>query len=352
MPRALLAALMVLALVPLAAVAAPAARQTTDVAIVSLDLESGNRVAGACYIIVDASIEGCDENGDGQVDFAAVTNGQFVVTQTRALVDYLVVDDFEIEIVDNGSVAFTVELERGRTGSNNGDNPPARAATADIAIVSADIETGERVAGACYIINDASIEGCDENGDGQVDFEDVAVGRFKVTQTRAPAGYLPVGDFPIEIDRGGAAIFAAFVAEETGGRATVDIAVEALDPFANRVVPGACFLLYGGSIEGCDENGDGQVEFEDVPVGTYLVTETRAPANYGVPDDAWFAVTATGATTLVMLQVPRQGLPDRPRPSDLEQGRSQGRPVIVLPAPVEGGGRGTDEASGTPVAEE
>lgn len=62
----------------------------------------------------------------------------------------------------------------------------------NISIVSADIHSGRSLAGACYILIDYSEEGCDENGDGQVDFADVAVGTYTVIQTGTPNGYSPV----------------------------------------------------------------------------------------------------------------------------------------------------------------
>ena len=58
----------------------------------------------------------------------------------------------------------------------------------DVALVTRDPETGELLTGACYIILDASIEGCDENDDGQVDFEDVVPGTYTIHQTTAPDG--------------------------------------------------------------------------------------------------------------------------------------------------------------------
>jgi hypothetical protein len=46
--------------------------------------------------------------------------------------------------------------------------------------------------GACYIISPYSNEGCDENGDGQVTFQDIPHGRYVLVETQAPDGYLPV----------------------------------------------------------------------------------------------------------------------------------------------------------------
>jgi uncharacterized surface anchored protein len=187
---------------------------------------------------------------------------------------------------------------------------PRAAETTDVSILSADIRTGQVLAGACYIILDWSNESCDENGDGQVDVAGVAVGEFTVTQTRAPAGYLGAGDFPIEIEDTGYDVFAAFLIPEASGNGFFDIAVGPIDAFTDESLSGACFILNGGSIEGCDENLDAQVDFQDVRAGTYLVTETRAPAGYSLPDDFWIAVTETGARRFLVRQTEDVGLPD------------------------------------------
>lgn len=42
----------------------------------------------------------------------------------------------------------------------------------------------------------------------------------------------------------------------------------------------ACVIIEGASNEGCDDNGDGQIDFLDVPVGVYAVKVTGLPAGY------------------------------------------------------------------------
>jgi hypothetical protein len=84
-------------------------------------------------------------------------------------------------------------------------SPPAASSSGVfVALVSRDAASFARLAGACYIINGASIEGCDENGDGQVDFRGVQPGTYTVTQTLAPSGYRAAIDFEIVVPSGGA----------------------------------------------------------------------------------------------------------------------------------------------------
>jgi uncharacterized surface anchored protein len=158
--------------------------------------------------------------------------------------------------------------------------PAAAAALVDLSISTADVRSGERLTGACYVIVDWSEEGCDENGDGRVEFKDVAVGLYTVTMTRVPAGYLRAGDFPIAVQEGDGQVFGTFLIAKSQGDGRFDVALRALDEFSNDVLTGACFLLYGGSIEGCDENDDGQVDFKGIPHGRYALIETRTPPGY------------------------------------------------------------------------
>jgi mannose-6-phosphate isomerase-like protein (cupin superfamily) len=62
----------------------------------------------------------------------------------------------------------------------------------------------------------------------------------------------------------------------------VNFAIVSEDAGNFILLPGACYLLNigPGQIEGCDVNNDGQVQFKNVPPGSYSVTETRQPEGY------------------------------------------------------------------------
>jgi len=171
-----------------------------------------------------------------------------------------------------------------------------------VAIVSRDAATFSRLAGACYIINGASIEGCDENGDGQVDFRGVQPGTYTVTQTLAPAGYRPVPDFLVGITTGGeySVNHDRLLVARTATPAFVAIA--SLDPTTGLRLAGGCYIINGGSLEGCDENGDGQVDFWGVQPGRYTVTQTLAPAGYRLTPD-FEIIVASGGTQTVGVQL-------------------------------------------------
>jgi hypothetical protein len=261
---------------PVAAAAAPRAQQTVDIAILSADIRTGELLSGACYVIVDWSNEGCDENGDGQVDFAGVAVGEFTVTLTRPPAGYLRAGDFPIAIEADGTDLFAAFLIPEASGDGQ----------FDISVGPIDAFTDEPLAGACFILNGGSIEGCDENADGRVDFAGVRAGTYLVTETRAPSGYSTPDDFWIAVTEKGAK---RFLVRQTEYAGLPDVSIVSIDDETGERVVGACYVILDWSNEGCDENGDGQVDFNDVRPGTYAVTQTKSPAGFDPVAD--FSIT-------------------------------------------------------------
>jgi uncharacterized surface anchored protein len=157
---------------------------------------------------------------------------------------------------------------------------PAGNVPVDVSLVTRDPKTGDLLKGACYIINNASIEGCDENGDGQVDYRDVVPGTYTVTQTSAPSGYQPVDDFTITISNEAKQVFLVRQGPENSELADVSIVAVDADTGHRIESPGLYFVISGGSEEGCDNNSDGQVDFLGVPPGSYPLQITGIPAGY------------------------------------------------------------------------
>ena len=73
--------------------------------------EDGNRLPGACYLIVELGFELCDDDGDGDVVFDGVPPGAYTVVETAAPPDYLGNADILIEVGEDGG-RFRVPHER------------------------------------------------------------------------------------------------------------------------------------------------------------------------------------------------------------------------------------------------
>ncbi len=155
---------------------------------------------------------------------------------------------------------------------------------------------GTAITDACYTFVNASLEGCDENRHGYIRLEGIAAGSYTVEQTRAVAGYLPVGDFPVALEPSTTEQYAdvLMAPATTGTRTIVDIAIRAVDPANGASAAGGCMILHGGSNEGCDENRDGQISFQGVAVGTYLLEETSTPDGAYTFGSQWVTIDRDG----------------------------------------------------------
>jgi len=155
---------------------------------------------------------------------------------------------------------------------------------------------GSSITDACFVIVNASNEGCDENGDGYISFEGIAPGSYLVSETRSAAGYLPVGDVRISVNQTQSEqTFQIGMLQQTNANvSSVDISLVPTDVRTGNALPGACFIIATVSNEGCDENNDGQVTFDGIPVGTYRVTQTTAPTGYDVEPAQWMVIERNG----------------------------------------------------------
>jgi uncharacterized surface anchored protein len=151
--------------------------------------------------------------------------------------------------------------------------------------VTRDPKTGDLLKGACYIILDASIEGCDENNDGQVDYEGVVPGTYTIHQTKAPAGHAAINDFEAQIsefDPEQSILVKQAKEQYAAGFRNVSVAVYDVDSGQRVKGEDVCVVLVDFSNEGCDLNSDGQIDFQDVPVGKYTIKATSLPKGYNV----------------------------------------------------------------------
>lgn len=236
------------------------------------DWNTGDAISGACFVLENASLEGCDENRDGYVRFEDIATGPYQVIETVTAPGYLQVGQFPIEVSgDVDDQVFLIETTE--------DN--STTTTVDVAVQPIVAGSGEELTGGCFIFYGGSNEGCDDNGDGFVEFDDVPVGSYLLTQTAAIDGYAPMADTWYALDISGIVRPGLEPLDNTSGNDEAsDIALITRDPDTADLVTGTCYVLVGFSNEGCDENGDGRVTFDDVPVGIYEVEQTATPDGY------------------------------------------------------------------------
>ncbi|MCO5219969.1 MAG: prealbumin-like fold domain-containing protein [Thermomicrobiales bacterium] len=254
--------------------------ETSNVFIVTT--ENGQPVYDACYVLVNFSNVGCDDNGDGQVRFADVPLGTYTVHQTADLGAGRYVNDLTINVTGihgpyPGVDFFSVEVNN--TGSLLGSG------TRDIALITRDPDDGHLLFHGCYILLEYGNEGCDENGDGQITYADVPFGVYTVHQTRTPSGYPTVSDFQITVTNEYPQVPLGYVVRQATAQnapSSRNVSVVFVDSRTHtKVESSICVKFTGGSELACDDAlVDGQIDFLDVPSGTYPIEFTGIPAGW------------------------------------------------------------------------
>lgn len=168
---------------------------------------------------------------------------------------------------------------------------------------------GNPVYDVCYTLVEYSNLGCDENRDGNVLFEDVAPGRYNVEPQTREGGFSYVEPFTILIDE----LHTDHVVEATEFRGsgdspeTRDVHLITRDPETGEIMTDACYQLLDYSNIGCDENGDGHITFEDIPLGDYTIQQTTTPEGYDPMGDYDVSILAgpsnyTGPVVILLAQ--------------------------------------------------
>jgi hypothetical protein len=280
----------------------PAAAQggTQDIHIWTYENDGSGSAYDACYVLVGYSQEGCDLNGDGAVLFEDVAYGTYTVTQTRELGPGRYVNDFTITV--NGGVPDFAAFVMG------GSTQPAPSANGSRDLYIATAADGASYYDACYVLVGYSQIGCDVNRDGYVLFEDVAYGTYTVRQTADITPYT-IADFRIEFNANTDNVFYAYLERDPDPVWTTDVHLITRDPADGELLRGACYELVGYSNVGCDENNDGQVTFDAIPLGDYTLHQVTPPSGYQRINDytlhvSWW--TPDDFLGLVVQQAPRQ----------------------------------------------
>lgn len=246
---------------------------TATVYLATIDTATDEAITDVCYVLVDFSNEGCDDNADGRVTFEGVPVGrEYTVRQTGAPSGYLPVGEFPIFVnMEFPEQSFDIEMTEDRSTTD----------TVDVSVVPYDGSSGGGLTGACVIFFGGSLEGCDEDGNGRITFEDVPVGSYLLRETQAPPGFAVPADRWVALQVTNRTIYLQHSPRDTVlPSANVNVALVTRDPDTGDLLTGACYIILDASIEGCDENSDGQVDYEGVRPGTYTLTQTVAPDGY------------------------------------------------------------------------
>ncbi|HET7531322.1 MAG TPA: SpaA isopeptide-forming pilin-related protein, partial [Mycobacteriales bacterium] len=242
----------------------PTQEPTTGTLTVTV-ADANGAVGGACVDVTNPSgtYTFCDDDdNNGTIEISDVVFGTQTIAMSTVPDGYRTPQPQTVELdVDQQSaeVAFTLE-----------------AAAGSIAVTVTDAN-GAPIENACVSVDDGEPR-C-TGADGTVTFENVPVGQHTVSETSLPDGYQALDPVQVTVEDGQAAPASFQHPVPTGA-----IQVTSVDPNGANI-GGACVAIDGGEPL-CDVDGDGILNFPDIPVGGHDVTQTTPPDGYQPADPA------------------------------------------------------------------
>jgi uncharacterized surface anchored protein len=248
-------------------------------------------VAGGCVVLAqnDEVVVGpvCDnsqgdsDSADGVIQLGDVAAGSYAASltadSTATIPGFQSADSPSITVVaneDNQGV-ITVVL----------DDAPA---TGSLELITRNNATNQRLPGACYDLSGpADLTACDNDAsdlnaqNGVIQLVELPAGDYSLKMSTTPAGFATAPDRTVTVEGGGDASY----------EIRLDVLPQPSTLTVLKVDPGdnplgnSCFALRQGTTtiatrcDATDANpNDGVLTFENVPAGSYMLVETRAPS--------------------------------------------------------------------------
>lgn len=266
-------------------------------------------------------------NENGVAMFDKLVIGKYVITEDGSTVPaaYLVADDQEVTVEYNTTAEVKVTNEE-KTGSIK---------------VQKRTEGQKNVEGITFYLKGTSDTGREinipatTNKDGVAVFENVPVGTYKIIEDKetVPYGYLVADEKEVKVEYAQTIDENILNNEQTG---TVQVHKKT-DGMTN--IEGIRFILSGTSDTGREINipaitdKDGIAKFENVPIGTYTITEDGSTVPYGYLVADSKQVTVTYAQT-VDADMFNEKVPDTPNTgssdNDIDGRTVLGGVVVIL----------------------
>ena len=253
--------------------------------------EYGVPLPGVHFILTDADgtkVNEGDTDKDGKVLFASLPLGTYFLKETSAPAGYELDDTpIQIDLTQNGDLITKTITNSHSTGS--------------VSILKTDSVTGAALAGAHFKLTDASrnlVKEGDTGSDGKLTFSGIPIGTYYLSETAAPNGYvLDSTPVTVEITTGGQTVSKTFVNAPAVG----SIAVTKTDAASGAALAGVHFKLVdtnGSTVKEGDTDSNGNLSFNDVPLGSYQLIETATVDGY-VLDSTPVVVELTQANQTV-----------------------------------------------------
>ncbi len=159
--------------------------------------------------------------------------------------------------------------------------------TSHLKLYKKDKSSNETLSGAVFELKGTSVDKTvTSNNNGLMDFDEIPYGTYTLTETKAPTGYFKLENnivVKLELVNGSPKITLDGVETDTilNEREKTTVILEKEDAETNRKLEGAVFNLKGNGVDkNFTSNTNGQINLGEIPVGTYTLTETKAPTGY------------------------------------------------------------------------
>lgn len=258
--------------------------------IIKVDSEDNTKkLEGVEFELLDtnnvAIKSGTTENG-GRLDFSGLSSGKYFIRETKPLEGYEGLSE-EIEVTLGETEGEEIQIE----------NKRIIIPETNLKIIKIDATTKARLAGAKFSLQDAMVNVVKENDEkiiyttdenGEILIENIEPGKYWIIEEEAPVGYLKRDTAKLVSLEEGETKEVSIENEKDNREGSLKIVK--IDSLDHTRLAGAEFIVRdnlandvintktGRPVFVTDENGE--IYIENLPLGTYIVEETKAPDGY------------------------------------------------------------------------
>ena len=265
----------------------------------------GTALAGAEFALYDGQgkeVRRGTTGNDGVLEFIGLAYGEYILKETQAPAGYVISDELAdgVKVTINSTefvpLTYTNETQKG---------------SIKITKVDTEVDANQEsivLSGAIFgLYSDESCENLSAQkttvSDGTCTFDNLEAGTYYVKEISAPAGYqLNPEVFTFVIGPGANEAWSYERTVENSKR-LYNLQLRKTDENGNNNLAGAIFELIGYDLKGQEvatqtvtTDANGIALFENLPFGTYTITEKTAPSGYA-PLDNPITITINGSNT-------------------------------------------------------
>ena len=246
--------------------------QPGKIVVTKVDASTNAKLSGAVFELLknNAVISTKTTGTDGTCTFENLEAGEYVVREKSAPSGYKlsVTPNKTVTVAAGGTASVTFENDKELGG---------------LKIVKTDADDGKKLEGAVFTVTNSSgkvVATITTNANGEGYATELEPGEYTVTETKAPANYAIV----TVSKKATVTVNKDTTVEFTNKKLTGKVTIAKKDTNTGHRLEGAEFelrrkdngVLFGKAIS----NNDGIAIWNNVPYGTYVITETVAPPRY------------------------------------------------------------------------